>query len=84
MVMVVMSVRTLTQEFRTRTYAFYMLTKDETTELGTDALFVPVGSMLLAEPTDLLKIIFLTVVINPESLTFHNKLQLRLYLCQIH
>jgi hypothetical protein len=60
-----------------------MLTNDEKTEFRAGTLYVLAVSMLLVEAITQQKIMIVAIVINPMSLTFHNNLQLRLYLCQI-
>jgi hypothetical protein len=46
MMIMILSVKTLNQEFCTRTFAFYVVTKDDTVNIGTGALCVLVGPML--------------------------------------
>ena len=75
-------VRTLIQEFCTRAFEFYMLTSDKTTNFGTGALYVLVGPMLHEAAITQLRIMIVTAL-NKTNRTFHNSLQLRLYLCQI-
>jgi hypothetical protein len=58
------------------TFAFHMLTKDKTTSFGTGTFYFLVGPMVHAAPTTLLKIVFLTIVVNQKrdkcSLTAYN------------
>jgi hypothetical protein len=79
-----LSVRTLSQEFCTRAFTFYMLTKDETTNFVTDALFVLVRPMLHAATIiTQLKIVFVIAAVNQTRRTLLSSLHLRLYLNQI-
>jgi hypothetical protein len=63
-IMVMLTVRTRSQEFCTRSFAFYMLNKDETTKYGTGALYVMVGPVLYAAAITQLQIMFVTIVGN--------------------
>lgn len=55
-IVVMLNVRTLNQEFCTRAFTFYVLTKDEIKNFGTAQLCVPVGPMMLAAAITHLKI----------------------------
>ena len=49
------------------TFAFHMLTKDKTSSFGIGTFYFLVGPMLLEAPTTLLKIVFLTTVVNQKT-----------------
>jgi hypothetical protein len=66
--MVMFGVRTLSQESCTRTFAFYTLMKDKTTNMGTGAFYVLPGAMLHAAPITLLKIMFVTTAVNQKRM----------------
>jgi len=63
-------------KFCTRAFAFCILTKNVTTNIGTGALYVLVGPMLLAANITPLKIISMTTVFNQTTGDFHNSLRL--------
>jgi len=69
----------LEAEICTRTFAFCMLSKDETTIFGTGALYVLAGSVLHVGSTPRPKI----MSVNQICGTFHKSLYLLLYSCQI-
>lgn len=76
-------VRTVSQEFYTRTSALYRLIKDETTNFDTGALYVLVGPMLHVAAVTLLNMKLVTTVVNQNKLKLPNRLKLRLYVCPI-
>ena len=79
---VMLGVRKMIRKFCTRIFAFYMLTKNKTTNVGTVALNVLVGPMLHATTTTQLKMMSMTTVFNQRTGDFHDSLKLFLYLGQ--
>jgi hypothetical protein len=73
------SMRKTKHKFCTRTFAFYVLTKNETTNIGTGALYVMVGPMLHSATIAQLKIMSMTTVFNQTTGEFHKSLKLLLY-----
>lgn len=66
-------------KFCTATFAFYMPTKNETTNIGTGALYVMVVPMLHAASITQLKITSMTTGFNQTTGDFHKSLKLLLH-----
>ena len=62
------NVRTLSHEFCTRIFAYFMLTTDEKTNFAKSSIYVHFGRMLIAGAVMiLLSVMFVTTLVNRKS-----------------
>jgi len=65
--MVTVNVRTLSQKFCTRIFAYFILTKHETRNFAKSSIYVHFWRMLIAGAIILLPVMFVTALVNRTS-----------------